>query len=112
MCFVKHIGPEQISQMVTTTPCPISKAMSVISPWVYLDVTRQVKTCKGIFRYGSVTCLLTRYIFFRLYLRLCNRFITISADLPDYPEDNLDASAGVLHAQAPFVASMLDVVSG
>eukprot|EP00903_Cladosiphon_okamuranus_P016696 g15391.t2 len=33
------------------------------------------------------------------------RFITISAALPDYPEDHLDATAGVLHAQAPCAAS-------
>lgn len=43
------------------------------------------------------------------------RFVTISADLPDYPEDHLDATAGVLHAQAPSpspsVASMPDMVS-
>lgn len=28
------------------------------------------------------------------------RFITISADLPDYPEDHLDASAGLLLASS------------
>ena len=41
--------------------------------------------------------------------RTFDRFITISAALPDYPEDHLDATVGVLHAQA---ASMSDMVSG
>lgn len=39
------------------------------------------------------------------------RFITISAELPDYPEHHLDASAGVLLAPTPPTETLSETVS-
>lgn len=41
----------------------------------------------------------------------CFRFITISADLPTYPEHHLDASAGVLEAPVKQVSAAIDYSS-